>query len=268
VLHADRLERATLQSELATAVAAGQLELHYQPVTDAATGAWVGAEALVRWQHPELGRLSPARFIPLAEESDLIVAIGEWVLQAATRQLAAWRAAHLVSETFTVAVNVSGTQLTRDDLLEHVERALAESGVPAPNLVLEVTETAVIDPGAVLPRLVRLKQTGVRLAIDDFGTGHSSLSYLKHLPADIVKLPRPFVRDAGHCPKSAAIVEGLVRLAAPLGMTVLAEGVETPEQQACVTRAGCVHIQGFLHAPPLPADAFATCLVGRATPVC
>ncbi len=263
-LHGERLERATLQAELAVAVGAGQLQLDYQPIADAATGAWVAAEALVRWRHPELGRIPPARFIGLAEESELIIAIGEWVLGEACGQLAAWRAAGLVSDDFAVTVNISGVHLGREELVEHVQAALAGTALPPGNLIIEITETAVVDLAGTLPRMERLKQLGVRIAIDDFGTGHSSLAYLKDLPADVVKLPRPFVRDTGTDSRSRAIVRGLAGLARELGLIVVAEGVETPEQRACVADAGCALIQGFLYSPPLPPTDFAGRLASAA----
>ncbi len=255
-LHADRLARAVLQAELAAGIRGGQLELDYQPLVDT-TGRWRSAEALVRWRHPELGRLSPDRFIGLAEQSELIVALGEWVLEEACGQLAAWRSAGLVPDGFSVAVNVSGVQLNREDLIEHVRAALRASGLPPTSLTLEVTETAMMQVEAVLPRLQALRALGVSIAIDDFGTGHSSLAYLKDLPADVVKLPRAFVRDAHRAGPGAAIIAALVGLARPLGLRVVAEGVETPEQRACVAEAGCDLIQGYLFSPPMRPDQFA-----------
>jgi diguanylate cyclase (GGDEF)-like protein/PAS domain S-box-containing protein len=261
--HTERIERAMLQAELADGIAAGQLELDYQPVVDAHTGTWRSAEALVRWQHPELGRLGPDRFIALAEQSDLIVALGESVLGEACRQLARWRADGVVGPDFSVAVNVSGVQAGRDDLIDHVQNALAASGLPAAALTLEITETAMVDVEGVAPRLARLRALGVRVAIDDFGTGHSSLAYLKDLPADVVKLPRNFIRDADGSRRGTAIVRGLVGLAKPLGLRVLAEGVETRAQRDCVIAAGCELIQGYLYAAPMRPDHFA-CLATSA----
>jgi diguanylate cyclase (GGDEF)-like protein/PAS domain S-box-containing protein len=254
--HARRMERAMLQAELADAIGAGQLELDYQPLVDAHTGQWRSAEALVRWRHPELGRLGPQRFIELAEESELIVAVGQWVLHEACRRLAEWRVAHVVPPEFSVAVNVSGIQAARDDLVLEVQSALEHSGLPAACLTLELTETAVVDVRDLAGRLERLRRLGVRIAIDDFGTGHSSLAYLKDLPADIVKLPRPFVRDIGGPGRSAEIIHGLVGLARPLGLTVVAEGVETRSQRDGVVAAGCELIQGYLFATPMPPGEF------------
>ena len=255
--HIARIERAMLRAELAHGIAAGQLELDYQPVVDARTGVWQSAEALVRWRHPELGRLGPHRFIELAEQSELIVALGEWVLGEACAQLARWRADGVVDPSFTVAVNVSGVQAGRDDLVEHVHAALAGSGLPADALTLEITETAMVDVVGVRRRLEQLRTLGVRVAIDDFGTGHSSLAYLKDIPADVVKLPRPFVRDADGTGRGTAILYGLVGLAKPLGLRVLAEGVETRAQRDCVVAAGCELIQGYLFATPMRPDHFA-----------
>jgi EAL domain-containing protein (putative c-di-GMP-specific phosphodiesterase class I) len=189
------------------------------------------------------------------------------VLDTACRQLAAWRAARLVRDDFGVAVNVSGVQLRRADLVAHVHQALDDSGLPPERLTLEVTETAVVDLEAVRPRLEELRAISVRIAIDDFGTGQSSLSYLKDLPADVVKLPRPFVVDSVDHGRGAAIVQGLVGLARPLGLGVLAEGVETDAQRACVVAAGCDAIQGFLYAPPLAPAEFAARARSAAEPV-
>jgi diguanylate cyclase (GGDEF)-like protein/PAS domain S-box-containing protein len=264
--HAERLERAVLQSALAEGIGRGQLELDYQPVVDAVSGAWRSAEALVRWRHPELGRLGPDRFIGLAEKSELIVAVGEWVLEEACRQLAEWRRAGVVPEDFGVAVNVSGIQVDRDDLLQHVGAALDRHGLPPQRLTLEITETAMVTSGDVAERIGRLRALGVRIAIDDFGTGHSSLAYLKDLPADVVKLPRPFIRDADKSRSGAAIIQGLVGLARPLGLQVVAEGVESPDQRVCVIAAGCDRIQGFLFAAPMRPEEFAAQATSSAKP--
>ncbi len=257
-MHAERLERLTLVAELAAGVDRGELELEYQPVAAARSGRWCSAEALVRWRHPELGRLMPARFIPLAEDSELIVKVGEWVLHEACHRLAGWQRDGVVPGDFAIAVNVSAVQFARPALLEMVSTALRESGLDARCLTLEITETAVADFAAARPQLEALKRIGVRLAIDDYGTGQSSLAYLKDIPADVLKVPRPFVRDIGHPGSSGgAIVEGIVGLARSLGLVALAEGVETPEQLDGVVAAGCELIQGYLYSRPLPAGEFA-----------
>jgi diguanylate cyclase (GGDEF)-like protein/PAS domain S-box-containing protein len=248
------LERVALLSELESAVAAGQLELDYQPIVDARTGTWRYAEALMRWRHPQLGRLGPDRFIPLAEESGLIVTLGSWALREATRQLARWRRSGAVPERFGVTVNVAAKQLTHGDLPAEVAAALAEHDLPPSCLTLELTETALIDLDGAAEPLRRIRDLGVRIAIDDFGTGYSSLAYLKDIPADVVKLPRPFIRDAEDGP-GGAVVKGLVDLARPLGMTVVAEGVETRGQRDVAVAAGCDVIQGYLFAAPMaPAE--------------
>ncbi len=256
-LHAERLERVTLKAELAAAIDAGELELDYQPVIDGRNGQWRSAEALVRWRHPRLGRLGPGRFIPLAEESELIIALGEWVMHEACATLAGWRREGIVPGDFGVAVNVSAVQFVRPDLLDMVSSALIGSGLPAECLTIEVTETAVADLGTARPSLQGLKAIGVRVALDDFGTGHSSLAYLKELPADVIKVPRPFVRDLGRPGSGGAIVEGIVGLAHSLGIVPLAEGVETAEQRDGVLAAGCHLIQGFFYSRPLAAHVFA-----------
>jgi diguanylate cyclase (GGDEF)-like protein len=244
--------RRALELDLRRAVVLRQFEVHYQPQMNLAAGRVAGFEALVRWQHPRDGMVAPAEFVPLAEETGLIVPIGEWVLRTACREAAAWPA-HL-----TLSVNLSPVQFGRAGLLETVTSALAQSGLPPERLELEITETLLLqETGATLALLHRLKALGVRIAMDDFGTGYSSLSYLRTFPFDEIKVDRSFIA-AGTDAGTAAILRAIVTLGASLGMTVVAEGIETPEQLAFATRQGCDAVQGYLIGRPLPfAEALA-----------
>ncbi|MBS1191862.1 MAG: diguanylate cyclase domain protein [Rhodocyclaceae bacterium] len=245
------LERMQLESDLHRALEQAQFELHYQPQVDS-RGRFVRFEALLRWRHPRDGLVSPARFIPLAEESGLIRPIGEWVVAEACRQLRAWREGGL--GRISVAVNVSAAQLRSPTLVDSVERALAEHGLSGGDLELEVTESvAMHDPEASIRQLVSLRDLGIRLAIDDFGTGYSSLSYLKRLPIDSLKLDQSFVRDIETDPNDVAICAATIALAHTLGLTVVAEGVETPAQRDFLITQRCDFLQGYLFSKPLPA---------------
>ena len=252
-------ERLRLESRLRRAVAQGQLRLHYQPQMEMATGRIVGAEALVRWQDPDEGLISPARFIPVAESTGLIGAIGAWVLGEACRQGQHWRQAGL--PPLTLAVNVSPRQFFLGDLAAEVAAVLQETGFPAPCLELEITEGALIEREQdALATLHRLRALGVRLAIDDFGTGYSSLAYLKRLPIDVLKIDRSFIADIPHDADDMAISTAILALGASLGLRVLAEGVETRAQFDFLQARGCALYQGYYRSPPLPADGFAALL--------
>ncbi len=243
---ASRLE---IESALYEGLERGEVILHYQPIIDALDGQIVGAEALVRWEHPTRGMVSPAEFIPVAEQSDLIVDLGRHVLDLACNELARWRAAG-IGDRF-VTVNVSGRQF-QHDLVSDVTAALRESGVDPKNLVLEITESAAIDDlTGVADRLRELRKIGVRAAIDDFGTGYCGLQYLGDLPVSTLKLDRSFVQTM--TPSSAAIVAATIAMAHSLGMTLVAEGVETEEQRKFLERSGCDRLQGFHLGRPMPA---------------
>lgn len=244
-----------LESALRRALQGDEFTVHYQPKIDVVSGRLTGSEALIRWNHPQRGLVSPAEFIPVAEETGLIVPIGEWVLRAACRQARFWldsgRPGH------AVAVNLSGFQIRQRDFVAGVAAILEESGLPASLLQLEITESVLMEQASeTLVTLRQLKDLGVSLAIDDFGTGYSSLSYLKRFPVDILKIDRAFVRDADSNPDDAAIVTAIIALAHSLRLGVVAEGVETGSQQAFLARAGCDSIQGYLIAKPLPAAEF------------
>ncbi|MCO7221235.1 EAL domain-containing protein [Klenkia sp. PcliD-1-E] len=242
--------RAELAEDLAAALAAGdQLEVHYQDIVTLPEAHVVGVEALLRWHHPTRGAVSPVDFIPLAEENGSIVPIGTWVLHQSVRHVAALSAQ--VGHALTVSVNVSGRQLREPDFVDVVSTALATAGLPAGQLVLEVTESVLVDDvAAVVERLARLRAIGVKVAIDDFGTGYSSLSYLRQLPADRIKIDRSFVADLGSGGAAATLVATIIELAGSLGLDVVAEGVETDDQRTQLTALHCTHGQGWLFGRP------------------
>ena len=233
------------------------LRLHYQPLVDLGSGALAGAEALVRLEHPDRGLVPPAEFIPVAEETGLVVPLGAWVVAQAAAQAAAWRALQPVdAPPMTVSINLSGRQLTTPGFAVEVGAAIARSGADASHLCFEVTENTLLDTrGEGVVTLERLKDLGVRLAIDDFGTGHSSLTWLRRLPADFLKVDRTFVAGLGVHQGDTAIVRAVLDLGRALGLTTVAEGVETEEQLAVLRDLGCDWAQGYLLARPAPADA-------------
>jgi diguanylate cyclase (GGDEF)-like protein len=244
-----------LLQDLRTGLRENQFCLHYQPKFAAGTGEPVGAEALVRWNHPEHGMLMPDKFIGLAEKTGLIINIGEWVLNEACRQMRVWYDAGFTH--WRIAVNLSALQFCHAGLVKNVAQSLAAHGLPANCLTLEITETtAMSDADASMTVLQQLSDMGVDLSIDDFGTGYSSLMYLKRLPANELKIDRGFVRDLEHDSDDAAIVSAIVALGQALNLRIVAEGVETSSQQNFLTRLGCDSLQGYLLGHPLPADRF------------
>jgi diguanylate cyclase (GGDEF)-like protein/PAS domain S-box-containing protein len=248
-----------LENALRRAQERGQLSLHYQPqfaLEDDDQSRVIGAEALLRWHHPELGWISPAEFIPIAETSGLILPIGEWVLREALNQLRRWDDAGLPE--LSMAVNLSAVQFRHDDLPELVARVLSDVGMPAGRLELELTEGAAMDnPNVAITVMNELHERGVRLSIDDFGTGYSSLSYLKKFRVSKLKIDQSFVRDLTDDAEDRAIVDAVIRMAGALGLQTIAEGVETEGQLAFLRRQGCQAVQGYLFSRPLPAEAFA-----------
>lgn len=244
-----------LLQDLRNALEDGQFRLYYQPKFDALSGIAVGAEALLRWEHPQQGLLLPATFIALAEKTGLIIAIGEWVLDEACRQMSLWYAQGYTG--WRIAVNLSALQFCHAELVNSVAAALERHQLPANSLTLEITETtAMSDADASMTVLQQLSDMGVDLSIDDFGTGYSSLMYLKRLPANELKIDRGFVRDLEHDSDDAAIVSAIVALGQALDLRIVAEGVETDAQQNFLTRLGCDSLQGYLLGHPLPADQF------------
>lgn len=247
--------RTALASDLRRGLQRGELLLHYQPQVGA-DGRLRGAEALVRWQHPQRGMVSPGEFIPVAEQGGLILPLGEWVLMTACRQLAAW-AQHPVLGRLTLSVNVSVRQFHQPDFVDQVVMALQRTGARADRLKLELTESVLIDDvEAVISRMGALKACGVRFSLDDFGTGYSSLAYLKRLPLSQLKIDQSFVRHVLTDPNDAAIARTIIALAAAMGLSVIAEGVETQAQREFLMRHGCTSYQGYLFGRPMPLAAF------------
>jgi predicted signal transduction protein with EAL and GGDEF domain len=240
--------RRQLETDLRKAIADEALEVYYQPCLNLQSNRVTGCEALVRWRHPERGMVSPAEFIPIAEETGLINEIGEWVLAKACAEAATW------PEATNVAVNVSPVQFKSGTLALKVVAALAASGLPAHRLELEITEAVLIrDDDAALEILHQLRAIGVRIALDDFGTGYSSLSYLQRFPFDKIKIDRCFVNDLAEAGGSS-IVQAVVNIAAARQMATTAEGVETERQQELLRGLGCTEMQGYLFSAPKPAE--------------
>ncbi len=254
-MNRESASRMQTRGRLARALERGELRIHYQPLVNLASGRIIGAEALLRWQHPEVGMVPPDVFIPVAEDSGLIVPIGTWVLNQACIQAAEWRTAGM--EDVSISVNLSVLQFRRGRLEEVVVEALRSSGLPAHCLELEITESVMmLDHDKVISTMNRLRQLGVRLAIDDFGTGYSSLSYLKRLPATKVKIDKSLIHDAASNPRGAAIVRAVIAMARELGLTSVAEGVENRVQFELMTRYRCDQAQGHLFGRPMPPEEF------------
>ena len=257
-------ERLATQQDLRRAITEEQLRLVYQPIVDADSGATTSLEALVRWEHPERGLLAPQAFVPLAEETGLIVPLGAWVLRNACRQAAAWRAASPLTASTAISVNVSAHQLAEPSLLETVAQVLDETGLDPDALWLEITETALMaDAEGARRTLVELRNLGVHLAIDDFGTGYSSLAYLRRFPVEVLKVDRSFVERLGTDAEDEAVVRLIVHLAGALGLSVVAEGVETAAQLHRLRHLGCDRVQGYLYSPPVSPATASTLLTAR-----
>ena len=250
-LESEARQRHNLQLDLHQAIAAEQFELLYQPIVAAQSGAIVGAEALVRWRHPRDGLISPDKFIPVAEETGVIVALGEWILLQACRDALTW------PPEMRVAVNISPVQFQKGDLKKTVERVLAETGLPVSRLELEITEGVFLrNSQESLSIIQSLKKLGVSFALDDFGTGYSSLAYVRAFPLDKIKIDKSFVSEALQRPDCAAIIAAIVHLARRLDIETVAEGVETEEQRAFVRAAGCTYFQGYLFGRPVETGFF------------
>ena len=254
-MNARALERLRLEYALHRALAQDELQVWYQPKVQLATGRIIGAEALIRWQHPEMGMVSPAVFIPIAEESSLIVSLGEWAFRTACETVAEWKRQALFPGR--IAVNISGRQLKFGGIAELVSRTLSDLGMPSDCLELEVTESvAMDDDSGMIDVLYRLQELGVYLSIDDFGTGYSSLSYLKRLPVRGLKIDRSFVLNLHEDRDDAAIARAIISIAGSLGLDLVAEGVELEEHREFLLRNGCIWAQGYLFSRPLPPAEF------------
>jgi predicted signal transduction protein with EAL and GGDEF domain len=259
-MQAEVSARAALEADLREGLKKSQLLLYFQPQVDD-TGRITGAEALVRWQHPKRGLVSPAAFIPLAEETGLILPLGNWVLENACRQLVDW-ATTPAGAALSIAVNVSAGELHQEDFVEQVLSVLERTGADPKKLKLELTESLLLDDVEdTIAKMTRLKAAGVSFSLDDFGTGYSSLAYLKRLPLDQLKIDQSFVRDILTDPNDAAIARTVVALAQSLGLSVIAEGVETQAQLELLASQGCHAYQGYLFSRPLPIAAFNELLV-------
>jgi EAL domain-containing protein (putative c-di-GMP-specific phosphodiesterase class I) len=259
------LDRMELEQDLRLALDRGELWVAYQPIVALASGSMIELEALVRWQHPVRGLIPPSTFIPLAEETGLIIPIGGWVLAQACRQTRRWQESTPAAAGLVVSVNLSPRQFQQPGLVDDVARILRETGLAPEHLKLEVTETAMMhDTEAAVGILRELKELGIHLAIDDFGTGYSSLAYLKSLPLDVLKIDRSFVDGLGRESEDTAIVETIVALARTLNLTITAEGIETAEQARQLRDIRCERGQGYYFARPLNVDAVSALLAAPA----
>ncbi|OLP17875.1 hypothetical protein BST81_12510 [Leptolyngbya sp. 'hensonii'] len=244
-----------LEQQLREALERSEFRLYYQPQIDLTTHHTIGAEALIRWEHPEKGMVSPARFMPLAEETSLILPIGEWVLRTACAQMVDWQQANYPINR--ISVNLSTRQFNQPDLVQRFSQILQETGLSPEFLKLEITESCLIEnPQAAIATLTRLKELGIQIAIDDFGTGYSSLSYLKQFPFDTLKVDQYFVRGIHEDPKNIEIVRAIIQMAHNLGLKVIAEGVETELELVCLMQCQCNEVQGYFFSRPLPVVEF------------
>jgi EAL domain-containing protein (putative c-di-GMP-specific phosphodiesterase class I) len=252
----DRMKlRRALELDLGVALDNGELELQYQPIVNLQTDMISGCEALLRWNHPSRGLISPAQFIPLAEATGLVAKIGAWVMRTACAEAVNW------PDDVGIAVNVSPAQLNKEGLLDVVLEALRTTGLAPHRLAIEITEALLmLDNEATLDTMHRLRRLGVRIAMDDFGTGFSSLNYLRRFPFDKIKIDQSFVRNLSEVPESSAIIRTVTKLARSLRMTTTAEGVETDLQREIVKASGCTEMQGFLFCRPKAAPAIAELL--------
>jgi EAL domain-containing protein (putative c-di-GMP-specific phosphodiesterase class I) len=265
-MHERAHERFRLQVDLRGALERDELLLFYQPIYDMYDGRLKGFEALVRWSHPTRGLIAPERFIPLAEESGLIVPIGRWVLQQALRQIATWDRRHAGARDVSIAVNVSTVQLTAPSLLGDVRRELELSGVAPSRVVLEITEGSLAkDADRTIELLTQLRELGLRIAIDDFGTGYASLSHLQRLPVDILKVDKSFVSALSDGGRSRELLQAILGVGEALSLAVVAEGIEAQSQMTTLQEMGCAMAQGFLVGKPSPAEVAESLLGGEHT---
>ena len=253
-MHKAALQRLEIRADLERALIDNEFVVHYQPIVGLQESGVLGMEALIRWQHPEHGLMAPLDFIPVAEETGLIVPIGRWVLREAALQAKRWQAAAPEGETFTMSVNVSARQLMRAEIVDEVAAVLHETGIPPSTLTLEITESVLMnDRNAAITRLHQLKDLGVRVAVDDFGTGYSSLGYLSTLPIDILKIDKSFIDRVASGAEDSAIAQAVIKLGNSLSLTVVAEGIEAAEQATALRAMRCHRGQGFYFSKPLDA---------------
>ncbi|MGG4451304.1 bifunctional diguanylate cyclase/phosphodiesterase [Brevibacillus porteri] len=252
-MEAKSLERILMENEMRKAIEQEQFQIYYQPKIDIMTSSMTGMEALVRWVHPELGIIPPNRFIPIAEETGMILALGEWILKQACKQNKFW---HDQGYTLKVSVNLSARQIYQKDLVEMIKDILRETDLSPDWLELEITESIFVKMEEATAVLQQIRDIGIQISIDDFGTGYSSFSYIKSLPVDTIKIDASFIRDIHHNQESQAIVKAIVTIAQSLNMNVIAEGIELHDQVAALKENGCDHGQGYLFSKPLPTDAF------------
>jgi diguanylate cyclase (GGDEF)-like protein/PAS domain S-box-containing protein len=262
-MYASALARLQLETDLRRAIERKEFQVYYQPIVSLTSGCILGFEALIRWQHPERGLLNPADFIPLAEETGLIVDIGYWVLHQACCQMQQWRVDHCMTSLKKMSVNLSVRQFSQPDLVERIEQILDSTGLDAKNLILEITESAILVNGEATATLSQIKELGIQLSIDDFGTGYSSLERLYNFPISVLKIDRSFLNSISANSRNLAIVEIIVSLAHKLGVNVTAEGVETKEQLAFLKNLNCEYGQGFLFSKPLDNSAAMELLKAR-----
>jgi diguanylate cyclase (GGDEF)-like protein/PAS domain S-box-containing protein len=254
-MHTSVFERLELKADLVRAIDDGQLRCHYQPIVSLQTGRITGAEALVRWEHPTRGWLTPDAFIPLAEDTGLVVPLGEWVLREACQQLRSWQLHLAATSTLSISVNLSVRQLADDAIIHVVRDALDVAGLDPSTLTLEITETTLMhDTDVTRTRLAQLRDLGVSLAVDDFGTGYSSLQYVQRFPIDIIKIDRSFVTGLGTNPGDGAVVQSMIELSQRLGVHTVAEGIDRPEQVTLLQSLGADLGQGYLFSKPVPAS--------------
>lgn len=263
-MHEALMERIELEDELRRGIEEREFIIHYQPILDLQSNKMVGMEALVRWMHPRLGLLAPMKFIPMAEETNLIVPLGEWILGEACRQVQQWRTQYLNDLDVAVTVNISIRQFVQAELVELVSRALENSGLPPNALILEITESFMMqDTESTIAKLHELKKLGVRLAIDDFGTGYSSLSYLQRFPIDILKIDKSFIDKLGQGREGNAVARAIIMMGDSLNLKTIAEGIEHPEQINELQLLGCESGQGFHFAKPLSVGDMGEFLLNR-----
>jgi ammonium transporter, Amt family len=265
-MHERARERFSLQADLQAALERSELLLFYQPIHEMSDGRLTGFEALIRWSHSSRGLIAPERFIPLAEESGLIVPIGRWVLEQAIGQITAWDLRHQNARSLSISVNVSTVQLVAPSLISDVEATLTRSGIAPSRVILEITEGSLgKDTERTIEVLGELRKLGVRIAIDDFGTGYASLSHLQRLPVDILKVDKSFVTALGEGGKSRELLEAILGVGQALSLAVIAEGIESQSQMTTLEQLGCEMAQGFLVGKPSPAEV-AESLLGADPP--